>query len=113
MWLMNCITQGLAAAPSAVRGSINKSDGESSGVVASTEYKNINQCAPYGIESVAPVGQRAVVLPLDFGDVALGVVSSTSGLEQGEIRIRSMGGAEILLKNSGEVIINGTVIGSV
>lgn len=34
----------------------------------------------------------------------------TQGLAQGEVEIRSLGGARILLKNDGSVVINSLVI---
>ena len=57
--------------------------------------------------SIPPTGQKAVVLPLDDGEVGLGVISSNAELEEGELMLYSKGGASIILKNSGKVLING------
>lgn len=107
MWLMNYITQNSIAAPNAVKGSVDgvKSDGLS--VNSSAEYKQLGVCLPYGITSVPPVGERAVVLPLDDGQINLGVLASNSSAVPGEIVLKSKGGACIELKNDGRVIING------
>lgn len=61
---------------------------------------------PYGFISVAAKGEKAVML----GDYCAGVAAVPGvSLNEGEVRLFSSGGAEILLKNSGEVIINGQV----
>lgn len=107
MWLMNYITRNSITAPSAVRGSVtNSSEGELS-VVSSGEHSEVRLCMPYGIASMPPSGEKAVVLPLDGTEVSLGVMADTSGLEDGEIRLCSRGGASIVLKNDGRVLING------
>ena len=104
MWLMNYITQNSLAAPSAVKGDVS---GRCSRVTASGEYAERKSCAPYGIVSVPPEGECAVVLPLSYGEVNLGVLSRAPELEEGELMLFSKGGASIVLKNSGAVLING------
>jgi hypothetical protein len=49
------------------------------------------------------------VLPdsLDDGEVSLGVLADTDGLQEGELMLKSRGGASIVLKNNGKVLING------
>lgn len=104
MWLMNYITQNSLDAPSAVKGDVNL---RGSRVSASGEHGNLQSCAPYGVLSVPPKGSCAVVLPLDYGEVNLGVVSGVPELEEGELMLFSSGGASIVLKNNGKVLING------
>lgn len=68
--------------------------------------------APYGVYSVCPKGETALVLPLERGSAVLGVISGGSqGLEPGEIMLRSAGGATLKLKNDGTIEANGRVIG--
>ena len=67
-------------------------------------------CAPYGVLSIPPAGERAVVLPLDDGEVSIGVLAAAENLSEGEVMLRSSGGASIVLKNDGTVLINGRVI---
>lgn len=107
MWLMSYITKNSITSPNAVKGSVDgvKSDGLS--VASSGEHKQLGSCLPYGIFSVPPVGQRAVVLPLDDGEISLGVLANSVTVEPGEIMLRSKGGATLVLKNDGRVIING------
>ncbi len=73
---------------------------------AEREYRNPQTVLPYGFSSVPAPGERAVLL-----EGRLAGVAGTAGtdLEEGEVRLYSRGGAEIVLKNSGEVCINGQV----
>lgn len=72
--------------------------------------ENIQICLPYGVVSVPPKGSGAVVLPVGSSAVVCGVVGdNTLSLEQGEVALYSKGGASIVLKNDGTVVINGTV----
>lgn len=107
MWLMNYITKNSIALPSAVKGGVKSSNSSSIAVVSSGEHKSLKSCLPYGIASVPPTGECAVVLPLDDGEVSVGVVAKSKQLEEGEIMLFSKGGASIVLKNDGRVLING------
>lgn len=67
--------------------------------------------APYGVASLMPSGNQAILIPLDAGSVALGVIQpKIESLEQGEIMLYSAGGATLVLKNDGTVVANGKVI---
>lgn len=107
MWLMNYITENSLASPNAVKGNVNKNDKDGTAVVSSGEHKRLKSCFPYGIISVPPTGERAVVLPLEDGEVNLGVIAESSNLNEGELMLYSKGGASIVLKNDGRVLVNG------
>ena len=84
--------------------------GEVSGAGAQTrvqgkrDYHNPEMLFPYGFSSAAAEGKRAILLD----GVCAGIAASPDGeLQPGEVRLYSGGGAEILLKNTGEVRING------
>ncbi len=109
MWLMNYITKNSMNTPKAVKGNVNKNDKDGTAVISSGEHKKLKSCFPYGVISVPPKGERAVVLPLDDGEVGLGVIANNMELEEGEVMLYSQGGASIVLKNNGKVIINGQV----
>lgn len=110
MWLMNYMTENSINAPGAVKGDVKSSSAERTAVVSSGEHKNLGQCLPYGLFCVPPTGERAVVLPLDDGEVSLGVISRREGLEAGEVMLYSAGGATLVLKNDGRVLANGREI---
>lgn len=72
-------------------------------VLAEQEYICTAGVFPYGVYALIPRDARAVVLD----GLCLGVTDSVEGLEEGEVCLYSRGGASIVLKNSGEVLING------
>ncbi len=63
--------------------------------------------APYGMAVCLPQGEKVVMLP--ESGVCLGAVNNAEGLLPGEVRLFSAGGAEILLRADGAVVINGQV----
>lgn len=72
--------------------------------------ENAYQCPetlfPYGFSSLAEQGAKAVLID----GYCAGVSAQPDGsLEEGEVRLYSAGGAEILLKRNGDVVINGQV----
>ena len=54
-------------------------------------------------------GVQTCALPIYEGNVCIGTLSQSQGLKPGEIKLFSAGGANIVLKNSGEIVINGKV----
>lgn len=61
---------------------------------------------PYGFASTPPSGHQAVLVDGMCAGVA---AVQDSRLKEGEVCLYSAGGAEILLKNDGTVVINGKV----
>lgn len=107
MWLADYITGGSSLSPDAVKGNVSGVQSDTLSVSASGEHKQIKVCSPYGLVSVTPHGECAVVLPLDDGAVSIGVLAKSNALEEGEVMLYSKGGASIILKNNGKVLING------
>ena len=66
--------------------------------------------APYGYSYCAPGGESVLLVPSETGSACVGTAVNSNGLSAGEISIRSLGGASVVLKNDGSVIINGLVI---
>lgn len=111
MWLMRYITHNSLSAPGAAKGEWS-ADGAEAAVHSSGQHRDLELCLPYGVMSVPPTGERAVVLPLDDGEVGLGVLRRAAGLEEGEVMLYSKGGASLVLKNDGRVLINGREVGN-
>lgn len=63
---------------------------------------------PYGIASVPPKGVRAAAVQAGRTLVVFGCEGAADvSLEAGEVALYSSGGASIILKNDGSVVING------
>lgn len=107
MWLTGYITKNSMGSKSAVRGNVSSSKSNRLSVESSCEHKQIRACTPYGLASVPPVGENAVVLPLEDGELSLGIIAKAHNLSEGEVMLFSKGGASIVLKNNGKVLING------
>lgn len=75
-------------------------------VQGENKYQSPEMLFPYGFVSTAAQGEKAVML--DGYCAGISSLPDTA-LNEGEVRLYSSGGAEILLKNSGEVVINGKV----
>ncbi|MEE0931361.1 MAG: hypothetical protein UIM53_10200 [Acutalibacteraceae bacterium] len=68
---------------------------------------NAQMVAPYGVAFVVPNGEKTVMLPVGNTTVCLGTVQQAKNLQQGEVMLYSSGGASVVLKNDGRVLING------
>jgi len=56
------------------------------------------------------MGDNVLLLPVQGNDACLGVLSATAGLNPGELRLTSSGGASITLRSNGEIDLNGAII---
>ncbi len=108
MWMSKMISK-YEQNQKAEKGSVTLSDRciETDGTV---KARNIESFAPYGYQTVPPVGEEVMLLPSSHGQVIIGSKSENSDLESGEIKISSKGGASIILKNDGSVMINSAMI---
>ena len=110
MWISRYVTGNSFRNDSASVGEVRAS-GRGVSVSATAEHRALPAAVPYGIAYVPPVGESGLVLPTESGDVYLGVIASPAvGLEQGELMLYSAGGASIVLKNDGRVLINGRAV---
>lgn len=102
MWL----TQQLSAGEGVRLRSGRVEGGEEFAVQGEAKFRRPEQLFPYGFASAAAGGGQAVML--DGYCAGISAVPD-AGLAEGEVRLYSAGGAEILLKNNGTVVINGQV----
>ncbi len=77
---------------------------------ATVTRRNIDCYAPYGYQSVPTVNEEVIMLPSNDGSVMLGTLNKCTDIESGEVKIVSKGGAYIILKNNGDIVLNGLVI---
>lgn len=118
MWISDYVTRNSIRGDDPSLGEITAGSAEEATVSSSASYFNLSTVAPYGIAYVPVVGARTVVLPASGGGVVLGVLADSSilpedasSLEAGELMLYSRGGASIVLKNNGSVLINGNEVG--
>lgn len=100
MWLTKKETA--EKAESVKTGVVTTGGGEIS-VCTELERRAPTVTVPYGMAVSVPQGTEAVMT----GGVCLGVVNDAGTLLPGEVRLFSAGGAQIVLKLDGTVVING------
>lgn len=113
MWLSKKLTQHeMQNAASAQSGTVTV-EGAEAAVYTSGEDRNVKVASPRGFFWKPRNGENVLVIKGGvFGEDAyiVGAVQQDGGaLAAGEVRIASAGGAEIILRNSGRVDINGSV----
>lgn len=112
MWITSFMAKNIGDKRSAPAGEVTGVRGNRVEVDSASRHSNVPVATPYGLISIPPAGSQAVVLTADMGDVCAGVVNqNTEGLNPGEIMLCSAGGASILLRNDGTVLINGKEVG--
>lgn len=79
----------------------------------SNEYREIKIVSPRGISYVPVQGDKMVVVPVGDENICIGAIQEEKDIEAGELMLYSSGGAKIILKNNGQVVINSTVIPAV
>lgn len=105
MWIAK---QTIAAASQKPAAELAEVNGQAA-MQGEREYRGLPLCAPWGIAYLPPNATQAVVVSTRNGSVCVGTLTEEKGLAPGELMLFSAGGAEIYLKNSGEVVINGQV----
>ncbi len=107
MWIPKMIKESGNRRAAGV-GKVSYSGADKVTVSSYEEYDSIATAAPYGIAYVPPTGSKVVLVPLGDTAVCVGVEQQSAGdLSAGEIMLYSSGGAKIVLKNDGTVVING------
>lgn len=108
MWISKEICQSKKDSNKSDVGEVNGVIGDKITVQGKQEYREIPLSLPFGVVSIPKEGTRAVVLPTETGFVCSGTIPQNVDLNPGEVMLYSSGGASIVLKNNGQVLINGT-----
>ena len=110
MWISGYVTGNSFGSGRADIGEVRAS-GDGVSVSASETLRGLPVVAPYGIVYAPPVGERSMVIPCGSGRACMGVIAPPpEDLEAGELMLYSSGGARIVLKNDGRVLINGRAV---
>lgn len=91
-------------------GNLSISTNELMAAISSCEKRGITFYTPLGIEFFPSEGQKVLLISCGNHTACAGVeMKKSSELEAGEIRLFSEGGASIMLKNDGSIILNNAV----
>lgn len=108
MWINEYMTGRSFGENTAAVGEIRAADNGNVAVSSSCDYGALPLIAPAGIVYVPTAGASTMVMNGAGGTVCLGVIAPPpEDLEAGELMLYSAGGASIVLKNNGTVLING------
>lgn len=76
----------------------------------SEEHRSLPNYAPFGVASVPPTGTQVLILDSEIGTVCTGCLCDNKQVQSGELMLFSQGGACVLLKNNGDILLNGVRI---
>ncbi|QAT48512.1 hypothetical protein EQM14_01245 [Caproiciproducens sp. NJN-50] len=105
MWISQKIIAAQSAKPSA---ELAKMTG-SAAAQGVNEYRGLPFAGPWGIAYQPPNAAQAVIVSTSAGDACIGTMAAGRDLKPGELLLYSSGGAELYLKNNGDIVINGQV----
>ncbi len=91
-------------------GTVTITDSDSLEANSTVNARGLPTYAPYGYNTRIPIGEEVLLVPSTNGQAAVGSRCTENLLENGEICIKSKGGATLILKNDGSVVINSLVI---
>lgn len=109
MWLTDFVTKNSFSKTEASIGDITSAKTSAVAVNTALEQRDVPLVAPFGIAYNPPRCEKSVLLPLNSNYACIGVLCQSKDLAPGELMLFSQGGASIVLKNNGQVIINGRV----
>lgn len=109
MWLSRIASKGFANSK-AEKSSVTIAGTSEIETLKGANARSLSSYSPYGYTSCVPTGEEVVVVPASDGEVVLGTRCKASTLDGGEVMIASLGGAKIVLKNNGDVVINSLII---
>ena len=89
---------------------VSYADSSGFGVVGASEIRGALTFAPRGLAYMPCVGDNLLLLPVEGADTCVGALTSSAGLQPGELHLFSGGGASILLAQNGDIHLNGVVI---
>lgn len=105
MWLSKHLIEGERQKPAAETAQVTGT----ASMQGANDYRNVPLAAPWGVAFTPPAGARAVLVQTASGVTCVGVLADSGKTQPGELLLFSSGGAEIYLKNNGDVVINGQV----
>lgn len=105
MWISRQMIAAEKRQPAAETAQVTGADA----LQGANSYRGVPLAGAWGIACAPPAGAQAVLIQTESGAACIGVIMENKNLEPGELLLYSAGGAEIYLKNSGEIVLNGQV----
>lgn len=107
---MRLLSNGSTRRTGATVAQVTFSESGGFGAVSATEQRGVPVFAPRGIAYRPCEGDNLLMVAADGADVCAGVLSAADGLECGELRLSSSGGAVIHMRRNGDITLNGVTI---
>ncbi len=107
MWVSKEIVSGENEKNTVFFGKVTNASSAGLNVQTDIENRNTKIISPYGITSMPEVGSKVVMTKVEDEFLLTGSLQDDAYLEPGELMLYSAGGASIVLKNNGKVLING------
>ena len=107
MWLSKEIVSGENQKNTTFFGKVTEADSTTLNIQTDIENRTPQVVSPYGVVSVPNVGSKVVMTKVEDDFLLSGTLQDNTSLEPGELMLYSAGGASIVLKNNGKVLING------
>ncbi|MBR5272474.1 MAG: hypothetical protein IKU25_03655 [Clostridia bacterium] len=112
MWLSKKLAENSASSQENIAeiGTLSIATDNVVAAVSSSEKRGIVFYAPYGIEFFPEENQDVLLITCGNRTACAGVeMKKTSAISAGEVRVFSHGGANLLLKNDGSIVLNNIV----
>lgn len=107
MWVSKEIVSGENEKNNIFFGKVTNASSAGLNVQADVENRDTKVVSPYGIVSIPEIGSKVVMTKIEDKFLMSGSLQDNVSLEPGELMLYSAGGASIVLKNDGKVLING------
>ncbi len=111
MWLADYVTRNRNTRGESSCASVTGSKNGNVSCSAYLEHRDVPIVSPYGVVYNPPENEESAIFDIEGRFMCLGVVAPYKELSPGELMLYSQGGASIVLKNDGTVLINGKVFG--
>lgn len=105
MWLSRELMNASPVSSAEEGITVSSGDGTVMEAGAAMNSRSVLHCQPYGYHSAIPKGERLILLSVNGTPAAVGTVAHEP-VNRGEVKITSLGGASIHLKNDGSIVLN-------
>lgn len=109
MWISKQMNRKLQQ-KSAERAKVTLADTDVTEMTGNFQRRDAVVYTPYGYSAKIPYGENVLIVPTGAVSACTGSEDRAEGLDYGEVKLTSKGGAVIHLRNDGSIVLNGQVI---